>query len=281
MAARARARGICVRLMAADAASVCRRREHRLIAMARRARRDLGRRELVGHVTARAFRVAERDRRWLGRVARRAARIGGTIGLVHVVAIEAAARAGVLGLLIGVALEARLGLQARCAMRRVARAARLIAMRADRVDRGLRSIVTAHAVPRRDRLVGTEAVAVLTRGRMEAGMERRHHAGVALRAEFGWWRREASIAVTGGARDLPDVDGVTCTCLDERVGRGDLFGHRLGATAAAQRDHEDRDRVAHQGREPIGWHIRHGSAPSGTRLDQPGGCTVPPIPPTW
>ena len=38
-------------------------------------------------------------------------------------------------------------------------------------------------------------------------------------------------------------------------------------------------RAAH-GRDPIGWHIRHGIAPSGSLLDQPAGCGLPPTPPT-
>ena len=159
---RARARRIGVRLMAVGTPRVRERREHRLIAMARRARLDLGDAELMRHVTAGALRMAGRDRGALIRMARRAARIGSAIGLVHVMAIEAAARTCVLGLLIGVTLRARLGLEARRAMRVMAFAARHIAMRTDGVLGDLLLVVTAHAVRRRDGLVRTEPVAVLT-----------------------------------------------------------------------------------------------------------------------
>ena len=46
---------------------------------------------------------------------------------------------------------------------------------------------------------------------------------------------------------------------------------RAGGTEQRARPHQ---------RAPSVWHIRHGIAPSDTRLDHPGGCGLPPTPPT-
>jgi len=221
------------------------------------ARLDLGRAELVRHVAAGALDVAGRDRGALVRVTGRAARIRGAIGLVHVMTIETAARAGVLRLLVGVALRARFRLEARRAMRVVALAARLIVMRTDGVCRFLGFVVTSHAVLRRDRFVGTEAVTVLTCGRMNSEMQWRRHAGVALRAQLGGWWREAGLAVARAARDLADVHLVPRARAHELVRGRHLLGGAITAAVTAHHnhhhdhDHRDRDRRSHHGREPI------------------------------
>ena len=116
--ARARARRVIVRRVTAGARGVRLRREHGLIAMAGRARRDLGRRERVGLVATRAALVSRRDRALvdvalvrLRRVAVNTMAIGGRLGLVHAMAVEAAARARVFRLLLGVTLDARCRLE--------------------------------------------------------------------------------------------------------------------------------------------------------------------------
>jgi hypothetical protein len=239
MAVHARARRIGVWLMTVGAARMREWREHRLIAMAGRAGFDLGNAELMRHVTTRALDVAGRDRGALIRMARGAARIGRAIGLVHVMAIETAARTCVFGLLIGVTLRARLGLEARRAMRVMTFAARHVVMRTDGMLGALRLVVTPHAVRRRDRFIRTEPVAVLTCGLMNAGVEWCHHAGVALGAELGGRRCEADLAVTCGARDLADVHGVTGADAHELIHGRHLLGNAFGPGVAADRDQQD------------------------------------------
>jgi hypothetical protein len=87
--------------------------QHRLIAMAARARFDLGLAEAMRRMTAGAARVAVGQRAGVRRVAVRAALIGRVLGLVHAVAVEAAAQAGVHGLLRRVAARAWPGIEGR------------------------------------------------------------------------------------------------------------------------------------------------------------------------
>jgi hypothetical protein len=250
--ARTRARRIRMRLMAIDAARVRGGSEHRLIAMTLDARLDLGGSELVRHVAAGALDVTGGDRRGLVRVTGRAAGIRGAIGLVHVMTIETATRAGVLRLLVGVALRARLRFEARRAMCVVAFSARLIMMSTDRVRGELRLVVTSHAVRRFDLVVDAEAVTALARRRVNSRMQRRRHAGVALRAQLrGWWC-EARLAVARAARDLADVHLVPRARAHELVRRRHLLGGAITAAVTAHdHDHRDRDRPTHHGREPI------------------------------
>ncbi len=250
-----------MRLMTIGASRVRRCGEHGLGSMAVHARLHLGGAELMRHVAAGALRVTGSDRVLtdaelgprLRRVAGRAAGIRCAIGFVHVMAVDAATRAGVFGLLLGVTLRARFGIESRRAMRVMAVATWLIVVRADGMKRVLRSIVAAHAVRRRDRLVGTEAVAVLARGRMDPGVQRRRDGGVAGRAKPGRRRGEARSSVTRGARKLADVRRVTCARANEQIGGRHLLGHAIGAVAStADRDRRDGDRAADHGREPIG-----------------------------
>jgi hypothetical protein len=90
---------------------VLRGSEHRLIAMAARARLHLGLPEAMRRMTAGAARVAVGQRAGVRRVAVRAALIRGVLGLVHAVAVEAAVQAGVPGLLGRVAARAWPGIE--------------------------------------------------------------------------------------------------------------------------------------------------------------------------
>jgi hypothetical protein len=118
MTARARAWRVVVRRVARGALRVVRRREHWLIAMAARARLDLGGAERVWLMTPSALGVTVRERRladphlWplLLRVTARAALIGDELGLVNAMAVDAAAHPRVLRLLISVTLRARPGI---------------------------------------------------------------------------------------------------------------------------------------------------------------------------
>ena len=261
MAARARARRVGVRQMAIGASRVRRRGEHGLGSMAVHARLDLRGAEPMRHVAAGALRVTGGDRVLLDaelgprlrRVAGRAPGIRRAIGFVHVMAVDAAIRAGVLGLLLGVTLRARFGVEARRAMRVMAVGTRLIAVCPDGMKRVLWPVVAAHAVRRRDRLVGAEAVAVLARGCVDPGVQRRRDGGVARRAEPGRRRREARGPVTRGARELADVRRVTRAGAHEEIGRRHLLGHAIATVAGtADRDRRDGDRAADHGRDPIG-----------------------------
>jgi len=60
---------------------------------------------------------------------------------------------------------------------------------------------------------------------------------------------------------------------DVEVRGWNLLGHADVTTIAApdgERDRED-DRCTDHGRDPTGWHSRHGIAETETRLDQPAG----------
>ena len=261
MTARAHARRVRVWLMTTDALRVCCRGEYGDGAMAVHARLHLGSAEPMRHVATGALHVTGGERMlidaelWasLRCVTRRAAGIGRAIGFVHVMTVEAAVCTGVLRLLCGVTLRARLGIEARRTMRVMALATRLVVVRADGVNRVLRPIVAPHAVCRRDRLVGPEAVAVLARGCMRTGVQRCRDGDVARRADRGRRRREARSAVARGARELADVRRVTRAGAHEQVDRGDLLGYTIDAIAGtAERDRRDRDRAADHGREPIG-----------------------------
>jgi hypothetical protein len=233
--------------------------EHRLISVTRRARFDLDLAEAMRRVAAGAARVAGRQRalfdmqlRGLLRVAAGAALIGGELGLVHAMAVEAAAEPGVLRLLGGVTGNARLGIERWDLMRMVAVTARLGRVCTDDVNAVLRSVVTTHA----GRFIAgggdaTERVAILADGCVDARMQRRHRRGVTVRAYVGRRRREVRLAVTRLARDLADVRNVARARRDLAIARGDLLGHTAGVRSAS--DDEDREHEnAHHGRDPIG-----------------------------
>jgi len=159
----------------------------------------------------------------------------------------------------------------------VAVTARLIGVGTDRVLAVLRAIVATHA---RSLGAGGEAVAVLAARCVDAGMQRRQLAGVAALADVRRRRREAAVAMAGLARDLADVRDVTGARRDLVIRRRNLLRDAVFAgRAAPDREHDHHER-AHHGRDPIGWHSRHGIDDSGTRLDQPAGWGLPPTPPT-
>ncbi len=227
--------------------------------MTTRAHRGLGLAELVRLVTARACLVAGGDRvridvkiPQLRGVARLALAIRGARGLVHAVAVAAAARARVLGRLRGVTRRARLRIERRRAVRVVTRRARLIGVRAHGRRAALRARVAAHARLRRRRR-DRERVAVETARRLGAGVQRCRLRRVARRAQAGRRRLKARVAVTRRARDLADVRGVTGAVLRHEVRGGHLLRHPQVA-AAAGREH-DRDRQhgdgSDHGRDPM------------------------------
>jgi hypothetical protein len=90
---------------------VLRGSEHRLIAMAARARLHLGLSEAMRRVTAGATRVAVGQSAGVRCVALHAALICGALGLVHAMAVEAAVQARVLRLLGRMAARAWLGIE--------------------------------------------------------------------------------------------------------------------------------------------------------------------------
>ncbi len=139
-------------------------------------------------------------------------------------------------------------------MRVMALATRLVVMRTDGVKRVLGPIVAAHAVRRRDRLIGAEAMAVLACGRVSSDMQRRRDGCVACRASgAAGGGAKLEVAVARGARELADVRRMARARAHEQVDRGDLLGHAIDAVAGtADRDRRDRDRAADHGREPIG-----------------------------
>ncbi len=222
-------------------------------------------------------RLADPQPRRLRCMAARAASIGGEAGLVHAVTVEAAAHARVPGLAVGVALGARLRIEGRRAVRAMAARARLIGVGPDRVHGALWPGVTLQALRRRA-VVLAERVAVLAARRRRPGMERGCHLGMALHTQLGRRRHETSIAVAFRARELAHVRRMTRALADLAVGRGHLLGQAVIAGSAAGRDRDEDEPPGH--RAPIGWQSRHGIAPSGSLLDQPGGCGVPPTPPT-
>jgi hypothetical protein len=133
VAGRAGAWRVVVRRVARRALRVRLGREHRTTGVARGARLDLRRFEVVRCVAAGARgmagglrRVGDAQRRWLLGVAARAALVGSGARFVDAMAVDATARAGVSGLLLGVALGARLGIERRRLVRAMAAHALLI-----------------------------------------------------------------------------------------------------------------------------------------------------------
>jgi len=242
-----------VRLVATGAARVLRRREHRLVLVTARARRDLLLRELMRCVATRALRVAMSS---LLRVAGRTALIRDQRELVHRVAVAATSLAGVLGvLLVGVARLARLRLERRRRMRAVAVAAGLVGVRTDRRARALRLGMAAHAVRRHHGRVVVEAVAIqaarqrLVLGRRIQRVERRLHR-VTARAHLGRRLREAALAVTVLAVDvrLADVRRVAGARAHVAPGARHLLrgGRPALARTRARGDHREKQRVLHR-----------------------------------
>jgi len=134
-------------------------------------------------------------------------------------------------------------------MRVMAIAARLIGVSTDGVLAVLRAIVASHA---RALGAGGERVAVLARGRVDAGMQRRWLTGMTALADVGGGRREAGGAVAGIARDFADVRDVTCARRDIVIGRRHLLRYVISAGTAAPDHERDQREQAHHGRDPIG-----------------------------
>jgi len=263
-------RGAVVLGVAAGAARVLVGDERVLLGVAAGARHRLGLVELVRRVAAGAGGVAGGDRAivdldlalLLG-VAGRAAPVGDRVGLVHLVAVEAAARAGVMVGLAGVAARARPGIEGRRAVWAVAVEAVLVGVGADRRMAALRLCVAAHAVGRGDVALGAEAVAVLAPGRLHfvqriGRVQRRTERSVALAAHLRRRRREPGVAVAVAARHaaLDHVRGVAGAVAHVVPGHRDLLrrGRALGAGAGNQPHGErgagQRDRVCDERGEP-------------------------------
>lgn len=168
-------------------------------------------------------------------------------------------------------------------------AAVLIGVRTDRGVLALGIIMTAHAVRRLDRELAAEAMTVLAawgRGRADRPdrierVQRRLDVRVALLAQLVR-RRAEPIAVTLAASHmvLPDVDRVTRTLAHLAPRRRDVLQLVRPLSTAGDGQHEPRTCEPARHRAPIGWHIRHGIDDSGCRLEYPGGCGLPPTPPT-
>jgi hypothetical protein len=283
--ARARSRRVVVLRVAGRAPRVCRGGEDGAILMTRGAQPDLRGTKSVRRVAAGARRmprgaggIRDVQRSALRRVAAHATSVGGEPGLVDAMAIDAAPATRVLGLPIGVTLRAWLRIEGWGAVRAVAARARLIGMGTDRMDAALGPGVTLQALRGRAMILA-ERVAVLTARRRGSRMERRHH-GMAPCAQIGRRPRKAAIAVALRAGDLADVRRVTCAIVHVPICRRHLLGNAIAVgRATGGGDQQDEERPDH-GALPAGWHSRHGIAPSGSLLDQPAGCGVPPTPPT-
>ena len=76
------------------------------------------------------------------------------------------------------------------------------------------------------------------------------------------------------------VDPVAEALAHDAPGRRHVLGVLAGAAARGEHQREHHQQARLHGVPPAGWHIRHGIAPIGCRLDQPGGCGLPPGPPT-
>lgn len=162
--------------------------------------------------------------------------------------------------------------------------ARLIRVSADACMRPLRLVMTAHACTRFDRLVGSEAVAVPAlelRGPMDRiCVQRSRHRAVARVAQI--FRRHGVrgvVAARAGNLVLGDMRDVAGAVANRHPRGGDVARDDEGFVAAGSDDerHDDK-RAGH--RAPSGWQSRHGMALIGWRLDHPGGCGLPPMPPT-
>jgi hypothetical protein len=165
-------------------------------------------------------------------------------------------------------------------MRSVAAITRLIGVQTHRVHGALRLVVTSHTGGGLSALF-PERVAVLARRRLRSMVERRCDRRVAAFAQRGGWLSELAIAVAVCARDLAQVRCVAPAVANIAVGNGHVIrGTVLAArTATACGDRQKDDPAGHR-LDPIGWHIRHGIAVSGSLLDQLVGCGLPPTPPT-
>jgi hypothetical protein len=174
----------------------------------------------------------------------------------------------------------------------------LVAVRTDRGNvEPLRLLVTAHARRGTHSEISAEAVTILTCRRLRHPerirlVQGRLHRAVTPLAQVRRGHGEAEVPVAIATRHvrLTDVDRVAGAGPHVLPGRGDVLRWRVLASAVAvagrehERDREQADAADREGaaphRAPIGWHIRHGIAVSGCRLDQPGGCGLPPTPPT-
>lgn len=268
VAVRARLRRRAVVLsVATETARVLGRGEHGLVLVAARTRLRLVGGEGMRLVTARALRMSRRDRsegdsrgRTLLRVTAHAGRGGDERGLVHRVAVEAAACAGVPGLLVRVARRARLHLERGCPMSTMAVAARLISVCTDGgCVKALRIVVTAHAARRANRQIRAEAMTVLTRGNGREcdrirDVNRCLHAGVTRHTDVGRRRREATVAVTLTARHVVvrDVNGVSRTRTNVLPGHRNVGRWRAITGFAAEQQHHDDDGERPVHRAPTG-----------------------------
>ena len=280
-----RPRRVTMRQMTRDALRVRLGREHGLILVTARAREHLGLAEVVRLMATGALRMTNRqrlvvdmERLFLRRMTAHATHVGAALGLMHIVAIETASQTRVLGLLSGVTLGAWRRVERRRFVRVMAAFAGLIRVRADRMHRALLLPMALHARRRRSRC-GAKAMAVLTTRRIGTGMQRRCNSDVALRANFLRRRREACTSMAFRAGDFADVRGVARAVLHHVILGGTLLRRRRRRSATCGH-HQCDDRNADHGLLPMAWHKRHGIELSGKRLDHPGGCGLPPTPPT-
>lgn len=178
-----------------------------------------------------------------------ASSIGGKRGLVHVMAIEAAANAGVLRHLLAMTLRARFRIERGRAMGAVAITTGLIGVCADGVDRSLLAIMTIQA-RRRLVMIGAERMTVLAARFVRSRVQRRRDLGVAAHAQLDRRRRESSLAMTLPARELADVREVSSARADIAIRGRHLIGAVIACTRAT--DDEDHDQRADHNDEPIG-----------------------------
>lgn len=153
----------------------------------------------------------------------------------------------------------------------------------------LLAIVTAHACSRAHRAVG-KAVTVLAAGQGHGGrqaeveVDRRAYLRMAGGAQV---RRRGckAISVTLLAGDLVGGDmHLMPRCLPHFTPRfRNVVGALAFARGVARGDRDEHAHARHRARShlaPTGWHSLHGIADVGSRLDHPGGCGLPPTPPT-
>ncbi len=250
-------------------------------------------------------RAGDTQRSPLPLVAALAPRIGHQLRLVHRVAVEAAPRTRVpRRRVLLVAARARPRLERGRLMRAVAVPARLIGVRADgdRVQ-ALRSLVAAHAARRPHRQIRAEPMAILAPRRLRHAdrirrMQRRRRRRVAALADVRRRRGERRVAVAISTRHARAVDvhavAGTVSHLAPHARHVRRLANRSARSAVAApgdpdgdppgdpdrdpdhnpgRDPDPHDANAppHHRTSPPAWHIRHGVADSGCRLDQPGG----------
>jgi hypothetical protein len=194
-----------------------------------------------------------------GGVAAHAALVGGSLGLVHRVTVEAATYPRMLGLVILVTRGACRRLQRRRPVSAMAVAARLIRVCTDGGDVDtLRLIMAAHAGRGTDRQILAEAVTVLACGRLDdadhvGAVQRSRDLAMAAAAQIDGRRHEPCL-VTVATRDVRTVDvrAMAGAVAHRAPDRWHVLGDPARPCVAARGHHDAEHHDAEHQRAPTG-----------------------------